>query len=169
MGNREAEKQSADARNVAPGLAELRQRVEAATGPDREIDCYVEAFVARHTVDGEFHIVNPPTYDTPRFFYNPMPSVSWIGYDLLRVSPAYTASLDAVLSLVGEKAKGWSVRLSVTEHGGHCNAVMGRSHPTNKTVAFDHHTLPLALLSALLAALDASEAEGPSAKNEDAA
>lgn len=82
-------------------VSELLSRVEAASGPDRELDCYLEAFVSRHTADGQFHIVEPPTYDQRRFFYNPLPSVDWIGYDLLNISPKYTESLDAALALAG--------------------------------------------------------------------
>lgn len=88
-------------------LPDLLARLEAAEGADRELDCYVEAFVSRFTSDGQFHIVGPPTYDPQRFFYNPLPSVEWIGYDLLDISPMYTASLDTSLALVERVLPEW--------------------------------------------------------------
>lgn len=52
--------------------------------------------------------VGPPTYDSNRYFCNPNPEISWIGYDLLNVAPRYTASIDAALELV---PKGAGLRL----------------------------------------------------------
>lgn len=154
MGNREAEKQSADARNVAPGLAELRKRVEAATGPDRELDVLVAVAVG----------------------WKPHPT-GWVdpGGIIRAVSPFFTRSLDAVLALVGEKLPGWHVNelhqrpdeplwwadLLVRE-------IEGPPGDEATWRANAHAATPaLALLSALLAALDAGAPA--SAKNEDAA
>ena len=79
-------------------LESLRDRLVAATGPDREIDCYLHAALV---LRGPVRIIEPPTYDPRRFFCLPTAhaAMDWIGYDLLNVAPAYTASLDAAETL----------------------------------------------------------------------
>jgi len=105
----------------ASTLGEILKRVEAATGPSREIDCYLEAFVARFEPEGRFVTVGPPGYDPPRLFYNPMPAVDWIGYDLLIISPAYTTSIDAAVALiervVGGRQPGWTYNCKAAYDG----------------------------------------------------
>ena len=80
----------------------LIERLEAATGPDRELDCRIETIMLTRKTEGRFTVVGPPTYDIPRFFFNPDISVDWIGYDLLNTSKHYTSSIDAALTLVPE-------------------------------------------------------------------
>lgn len=77
-------------------MKELIERLEKATGPDRTLDCRIHA---AH-IGGEFVVVGRPTYIPERYFANPNPEINWIGYDLLNVSPAYTSSIDAALTLV---------------------------------------------------------------------
>ena len=83
-------------------LADLIQRLTEATGPDRTLDCAIHAI----KLGGELRRVEPPTYEATRYFCNPNPDIDWIGYDLLNVAPAYTASLDSALTLVPE-GMGW--------------------------------------------------------------
>lgn len=81
-------------------MKDLIERLEKATGPDRELDCYIWAVV---NGKGEpVSSVGPPTYEQRRFFCNPNPEIDWIGYDLLNVAEHYTSSLDAALTLVPE-------------------------------------------------------------------
>lgn len=76
----------------------LAERVEAASGPDRELDCRIAA-AAHQSMAGEFHVVGAPTYEPERYFSR-QEGIDWIGYDLLNNAPAYTASLDAAMTLV---------------------------------------------------------------------
>ena len=78
-------------------LADLIARVETASGPDRELDCRIEAALVHAA---QFLIVGPPTYATPRYFANPDLELDWIGYDLLETADNYTASIDAALALM---------------------------------------------------------------------
>lgn len=77
---------------------ELIAALEKAEGPSRELDCYIWA-----AVNGKgqaVRIVGEPAYSPQRFFCNPNSEIEWLGYDLLNVAPAYTASIDAALTLV---------------------------------------------------------------------
>ena len=139
MGNREAEKQSADARNVAPGLAELRQRVEACSlnTPGGSASAII--------LDADIHRALGLTGN--------------IDY--------YTRSLDAVLALVGEQLPGWRLEsLREAETRAVWHAALDRRVGLTSEVVGVAPTPALALLSALLAALDDGGPEGPSAKNE---
>lgn len=77
--------------------SKLISRVEAASGPDRELDCYLQAALEYKQ---PVRVVGPPAYDPQRYFCNPLPETNWIGYDLLNTTPRYTASLDAAVALV---------------------------------------------------------------------
>lgn len=82
---------------------------------------------------------------------------SWRGMDywhsddkrIWRNPSNFTASLDAALTLVPE---GWSVSVSINERHTWGQATMGRSYPTNKTIATEHRTPALALCAAALRA-----------------
>lgn len=144
-------------------LEELRKRVEAATGADRALD---EAIL-----QGIGYLeIRVPMDSCPYWALNG---------DQQRILPLQhehpTASLDAVLALVGEKLPGWHVNelhqrpdeplwwadLLVREiEGPPGDEATWRANAHAETPA-------LALLSALLAALDAGAPA--SAKNEDAA
>ncbi len=80
-------------------LLALAEECEKAAKPDRRLDCLLHVETIR-TPDGTFTEVPPGPWKMTRWFYNPLPSVNWIGYDLLNVAPQYTASIDAALSLV---------------------------------------------------------------------
>jgi len=72
-------------------LKELIDRVERASGPDREIDKAIAIFV-EWTATGK----EPPETGTPDYWYS----------DAFGM-PAYTASIDAALSLVERFRPGW--------------------------------------------------------------
>jgi len=142
-------------------LADLRARVEAATGADRVLDWQVGAATGHSSFDHDSALW-PPFREGSR---------------AEKAVPAYTASLDAVLALVGEKLPGWHVNelhqrpdeplwwadLLVREIEGPPG-----DEPTWRANA--HAATPaLALLSALLAALDASgwHGQGPMSTTDD--
>jgi hypothetical protein len=73
--------------------------------------------------------------------------------------PSYTESVDVALALVARLLPKWSIRMSLSEGYRYPVVTMGRSYPTNATVAMEHHTLPLAILAALVAAIGLGEAD----------
>lgn len=85
-------------------LEDLRDRLVKATGPDRELDCYLHAALA---LRGPVTIVEPPAYDQRRFFCLPTAhtGMNWIGYDLLNVAPPYTFRIDFALGLRSDGAE----------------------------------------------------------------
>lgn len=137
---------------------ELRQRVADATGPDHWLDAHVMCLLHGYTM----HEESDPNRGVFAFWsrepWNSMchNSTSW---------GCPTEDLQMLLDAMPVRLPGWSVCLSITEHGGHCNAVIGRSHPTNKVIAYDHHTLPLALLSCILDALANAQTSSDGAGN----
>ena len=105
-------------------IADLIERVERAKGPDRDIDRDIGLHVAGLT------------------FNDKMPW-NWIGpgVDVTGALPSYTASLDAVLSLVERVRPGWDWRNGDEKQNG-----LG----TWLRVYSKAATPPLAVLSALL-------------------
>ena len=142
-----------------PKLGDLLERLEAATGPDREIDKAVMLAIGRaREID-------------PWMFYGPGETVWCFGdYEHESVNPALpyvTASLDAVLALVEEKLPGWTVeiiRLSDGEGFAQVSddaAFMPVSHEATAP------TPALALLKALVCALSSESGASGSDQVED--
>lgn len=75
-------------------IAALLERVEAATGPDHEIDCEIAQALEFETTFSE---------DDGACFVRFQPGA------LMLVAPACTASVDAALALVERKLPGWTV------------------------------------------------------------
>jgi hypothetical protein len=80
-----------------PTLKSLLERVEKATGPDRELDLEI-ANVAGWRCDGDW-------------LYTPSGAMAAFNDDS---PPRYTASLDASLSLVNEMLPGWTRLVDAT-------------------------------------------------------
>lgn len=149
-------------------LVGLLERVEGSTGPDREIDCHVWAhdlglslewqgtsLVAG--VEGVIGWIDPGEHS--RNFYT---NRSERGPGSI---PAYTASLDAALALVGRVLPGWRwmVRRVYPEDSGPLYAAYVM--PADDRAIGDVPSAPtpaLALIKALLRALlaDAERSEG---------
>lgn len=129
-------------------LAELRERVEKASGPDREIDCLLGDLVDL-TIDGsKWRSVTALGMDQALKHASRYQSI-WF-----TALPYYTASIDAALALLERMLPGWgSAILSWSADGKYPVFRMERSYPTNLEVAVEAHTRPLAILSALLFAL----------------
>ena len=111
-------------------LASLIARLEKATGANRELDCRIHALVLdTHPGGGRYCVVGQPTYyDEPRHFFSPDPEMDWIGYDLLNVSPHYTSSIDAAMTLV---PGGFAIRDWMIWPGQPCQLTLLETHLKN--------------------------------------
>jgi hypothetical protein len=132
------------------GLRALRDRVAKLTGPDREVDAQIRVILLH------------PAYRFPTPVLNRVPSnwaearerLEWDGGGGSYPLPAYTASVDAVVALIGKVLPGWCYRL--TGGGGEPAYAelfvqgAGIEHPQRDD---DGPTPALALLNALLAVL----------------
>lgn len=144
-----------------PTLTSLLERVEKATGPDRKLDG--EIFAAFETYSYGDVI---PAAGGMVVYAGPAPHAP--GQGRFEVAPKYTSSLDAALALVNEMLPGWFWRAGhvpsthwVNGIAYHCWCHLSRTHA-------DHcerddeatgwaHTVPTAMLSALLRALIAKK------------
>lgn len=116
---------------TSEALKALAERVEAATGPDREID------FGLHEMASKAPSVVPPKYlriggDSPS-------------------TPFYTSSIDAALGLVERVLPGWSKDIYIADNG----SAVKLASPLPRSVEHwgtSETTTPLAILSALLRA-----------------
>lgn len=120
-------------------LKDLRERLEAAEGPDRELDCAIAVDILGYrklTTTGPEPIVNNPAQPA---------DIGW-------TCPKYTASLDAAVALVGRCGFDWAYPESgwVRILDRHRTRCLGAVDPTGKTV-------PLALCTALVCALEETQ------------
>ena len=136
-------------------MDDLLERVKAADGPDRELDCKI-AYVTNYLVYG---------MSAPFRSYCDVHDLKWgevvhhaNSYQsiLYHNLPRFTASVDAALALVERLLPGSMKRVFDNPDDGSSRAeivsadgVIGRG---------DHDTWPLAILAALLTALQASPA-----------
>ncbi len=143
-----APERSAPPTSAASGVADLLARVEAATGPDRELDRLI--VLATIIPEGP-GVVREPWGDGSYTIYDNGRKMGRVTAD------EYTKSLDAALALVERVRPGWTWqlwwdarRMAVLIAPGH------KSPPYFKATAA---TPPLALIAALLSAtLDAGQA-----------
>lgn len=153
-------------------LAELERRLEAATGPDRELDESIamalglaEAFFSKHrywcvSYQGEHWISGTyPNFhpDTGKKNVVPAEPHGW-GWDVSL--PEYTASLDAALALVEEKLPGWEWRVMWNGCQGNLAELTDNETAESSMENFSGlgATPALGLLLALIRALRESEA-----------
>ena len=145
-------------------LPELLEKVKAATGPDERIDCLLWQVAApdqRVMLDGGKAFGRGPKRPATYGVLSDFPLTGWDDWHAIAMAinaPPVTRSIDAALSLIERMLPGWSLRLNLSEGLRHPSVIMGCSHPVNRSVAIEHHTAPLAIISALLSALIASEA-----------
>ena len=129
-------------------LSTLAERLEKATGPDREIDCLI--FVA--------------TAESPFESYYPDCVLAVLGGFRARVEineiPPYTASIDAALALVEAMLPpyGWSWRVQHTL-GSERASIWREGLRSEWSISLTAPTAPLAILRALVAALAAQEGQ----------
>ena len=112
-------------------LAELLERVKAATGPDRELDWDIQ--------QSQFGIEQTDFHGTPR----------------------YTASIDAALALAERLLPGrsWKIVGEPAAVYPHCAVIRDAGKLSDVAEAFiaSHRTPALAILTALLSALNTAE------------
>jgi hypothetical protein len=139
-------------------LAELRERLEKASGPDREIEARLCAAV--------YDIPEPPQ----AFKLGVVPPINPIeawrvecwadtGHVRSHTPPRYTESIDAIVSLIERKLPGWGY--FIRRDGDGCNA--GLLYPVHDRVTpgcGSHPTSqPLALCLAFVKAMEAQSNE----------
>lgn len=132
-------------------LSDLLARVEAATGPDRELDDSLALASGWH----------PPGVD-PRLFSNPDTHRLYAHH-----APAFTASLDAALALCERVLPGWrwtldseSNREGVPRGKPGASVYIDQYDPDAPFHSAEAPTPALALLAAMLKALDAQAKDG---------
>ncbi|PVE25390.1 hypothetical protein DC522_05695 [Microvirga sp. KLBC 81] len=123
-------------------LLELKQRVETAEGPDRELD--YEIWAALHGWKIRRH-------GNTRFFQTPD------NYNSVRAlrAPKLTSSLDAAIALLERMLPGWHIDLRRYSDGWYAR-VQERSYAVQYPVSAQFGNAALALMHALLTALQAS-------------
>lgn len=130
---------------MSEDLMKLAERVEAATGPDRELDAMIAVAVAFVAVGS-----NPPSARALHKDHGGNNSYEDIGKHWPRL-PAYTASLDTAITLVPDIDE-WRPLLDATDSGEsnfYAELFPGDDRPTAKGHA---QSLPLALCAAALRA-----------------
>lgn len=140
---------------MSKDIEALIERLEKATGGDTRLDRAILEWEGWNP-NGEFM--------KQKRWIDPSGRVTAFNSDLEPIH-FYTSSVDAGLALCERMLPRWSIRMSFGEGYRHPNVGMGRSYPTNKSVAFDHHTMPLAILLALFTALNQEESRSEESKN----
>lgn len=153
-------------------LIAARARVEQATGPDRILDAMLEADIAGRCLHGSWHSEGPDG-DRGRVC-DDCGADSWgnlgkFGQRLNGPVPAFTASIDAALGLVERKLPGyrWGVSATGIKRGTHPDGKPAyidgfRAHVTKNSPlrpmpsVADAPTAPLAILAALLSAIESA-------------
>lgn len=127
---------------MANELSELLERVKAATGPDWEINMYIEWALGDWDNLGGHRIKHKVTGEERQTSYPP--------------SPPITSSIDAALALVDLKLPGWARYIS--KHDGEYFCSLWLENPEDNTTPLHSAEAtgksdPLAILAALLTAL----------------
>ncbi|NBC37328.1 hypothetical protein GTZ99_12285 [Novosphingobium sp. FSY-8] len=95
------------------------ERIEAATGPDRELDCLIAAEIGLH-IDGCRHSISEML---TMFGIGSLVETSMSNNSVLKTIPSYTVSIDAALTLLPE---GWAIdRLNMWPGAPSCCDVVG--------------------------------------------
>lgn len=149
--------------------ASLIARLERATGADRELDAvaHIAMFPDQPIMTyggsvGGPEGIRPAAYSTIGVVWPGGRGIEFdpIGLAVLIQAPRYTASLDAALALVGEKLPGAGYELFTQIAGKSYRAAVFNTG--NVGADAEAPTMPLAVLIALLKALDAGKTGGGS-------
>lgn len=133
----------------------ILERLRAATGPDRSLDVAIwfDLVEPRYlwTQDREqyWHVNRAGTAMTP----------VWQDDTPLRHAPEYTSSIDAALALVERMLQGCSKEISFEDDEWYFRFLSAKGGIPIPVVGhvFPHKTAPLAILTALFAAIEAKE------------
>lgn len=128
-------------------LSEIIERLEKAECGDRKLDLTIMNLLAPRAED-EKHLVMGKLLGAKWGAYGHM--ANQIEYFI--EAPKITSSVDAAIALAEKALPKWSISLGLSEWYKFPVVTMGRSYPTNKSVAVEHHTAPLALCLAILKA-----------------
>lgn len=137
---------------------DIRARLEAATGPDRELNEEI-AFAIRWRPTSGLPATSFAEHEAKHGY-----ETAWTAHAPFRLSwpiPDYTASIDAAIALVEEKLPGWSWRLMNVSHGtptGMPKCSLKHPISSGRDVPGFARTPALAILTALFAALEANDA-----------
>lgn len=157
---------------------EMAERVRASSGPDRELDLallnlYYAADVPYRwssspflvNRDGsqqrEIAVLDFPEAMPPeeQEFYRTY-SEAHGGLPSALTPPAFTGSVDAALALVERMLPGWEYVLNVRDRGISANLIWPDQSPVVRAKVGRAATLPLAILAALLEAIQSHQKEG---------
>ena len=137
-------------------LHSLLTRVEAATGPDRELDADIDV-----AMFGGETVWLTANYTMEQYPASRRPNSAFVGGIANEHVPLVTASLDAALALVGEMLPGSEFEMGSTSppegEGQFWAVVWARQKSKRISQIATANTLPLAVLSALLRALIAKQ------------
>lgn len=135
-------------------LRELRERVEKATGPDREIDALLEVETTPIVASDDDLIYLLPIHRDDHCKAGTYWRKARSGASL-HTAPLYTASVDAALALVERCLPNWTDASNATAP--ECGIDWDLFEPVRygRRVKGTGKTRPLAILAALLSALEA--------------
>jgi len=140
---------------VSKGYAEIIERLERASGPDRGLDARIWCVFA-----GVKYRSHNPAYGSENLtqvcFTEPPKRTERVtlGHGPHRHAKSVTASLDASLALVGERLPGWRVAINSDDHRGPEWAAMVKQHGQLWPDPELAPTAPLAVLLAMFRALE---------------
>ena len=140
---------------IIEALPAMIAKLEAAAGPDRDLDAEIAVALSG---DPEAWVVNP----SPHSIFSPVPGWWRTSDDESHEAPAFTASLDAAVSLVGRVLpEYWWLSRSDEVEGGFGNLGPIGTSPNDGGPGYPSYarTAPLALCLSVLRALT-SQASG---------
>jgi len=139
-------------------LTELRERVERATGPDRELDIEIAGALfelSRLTKKLQRSLGFRPGSVEPQIIIRDR----FAGADTEPI-PYYTASIDAALALVERKLPGAEYDITTLYGVAHVDLPLNYSDQSSECGRRADGSVPLAILTALLRALESQEQDG---------
>lgn len=148
---------------MTPTISSLLSRVRAASGPDRELDARIDAALFGGRAARDFTGEDPAS--RLRFSYaahvvfdhvDPMTNGGHVLSSMVRFTPPITASIDASVALVERVLPGCDWKISTLRHRKGFGADLYPS-AADAVARADAATAPLAILAALLSALEQKE------------
>lgn len=145
---------------MSEDLPALLARLEAAEGPDRDLDAALHVGLCKpqqYPDDLRYYRLPSPNMDHMEMC---APGTYWLkkrSGQSLQAAPHYTASLDAAIALCERAMPGWG--WSVTRKGGCSWACVNEPYATVEIVRGEHTQPALAICIAIVKALIAQQAK----------